>query len=836
MALKRLQGLLLPLRAVRSSFCKSSKQTPKRWSSTEAESNKSLEQEPTIKNGEIPEPPPPAKAEKPAEMEAEVVESLHTGVLWLSNLHPVKVGRFDIRHKLYDMAYMDPNLKRMIEKMDTKHAINITDIVHRSKEGGVFIHFQSRMYEAKDVAKLIREHLMTKRPSSFLMKQPIRSHLVRGRPFLHDMVAYPNKTVRVDFRGEPLEMETLYHELRRYGQMASLEFNSAKETPRYATAVYRRIHGAIGARNCLHGTVIHGTKLSINYSSFIRSSALKDFWNNYSRILLPTLLSASIALLYNMFDPIRVFNITNKITGRLNISNSLVWLIPTSSADQKEGQGQTAKLYNTLVDQAQSLLKRIHSIIGGTTSQQPPVWSESAYHELKTQLDHLAAGGQHQLLLLAGPTGCGKTTVVRALIEGQAQQQLLHLDFRRSDNYVTDDQLVRKLKKAVGYAPSMTSLYSLQRIIEELLAVSSRGVVAPTSTTETHVRHVLDCVTKALRNMRPEDEEEHHGQPPLIVLNGVDSVFKNDHATFATQILDWACSITHMGLATVVILCDENVAEDLQDEAQIPSYCVTLEDASKHQTLSFLRDYLSEGIANQEQVERAAEILGGRLSDINELVRRCTSQSQPLGDAINDLLQNATVYVHLHALGLGYNNSSPWSLDQAWFVLTTLAEQPEASFEKMLFSSAFNGDDEPLHAMQRAGIIRIHRKNVADPSNSDPLPVVRQKMFVQPARPLFTEAFRRIANDPTLSSGIKLQIIQQQQAKLNAKVKTAEEELDALLRMAHAARESRANNVTTQLMGRIEQLATLIQSTNETLQSMTNERKELNTQLSLTSG
>ena len=41
--------------------------------------------------------------------------------------HPVKVSRFDFRHKLYDMAYMDRNLKRMIEKMDNKHAVNITE-------------------------------------------------------------------------------------------------------------------------------------------------------------------------------------------------------------------------------------------------------------------------------------------------------------------------------------------------------------------------------------------------------------------------------------------------------------------------------------------------------------------------------------------------------------------------------------------------------------------------------------------------------------------------------------------------------------------------------------
>jgi hypothetical protein len=33
-------------------------------------------------------------------------------------------------------------------------------------------------------------------------------------------------------------------------------------------------------------------------------------------------------------------------------------------------------LYTTLVDQAQSLLYRIQTIIGGTIDEQPPIWSE----------------------------------------------------------------------------------------------------------------------------------------------------------------------------------------------------------------------------------------------------------------------------------------------------------------------------------------------------------------------------------------------------------------------------------------------------------------------------
>jgi len=71
----------------------------------------------------------------------------------------------------------------------------------------------------------------------------------------------------------------------------------------------------------------------------MKANALKEFWNNYSRILLPTLLSASVALLYTMFDPLRVFSITNKITGRLDVTRGFRWLFPSQTAAGQGGMG-----------------------------------------------------------------------------------------------------------------------------------------------------------------------------------------------------------------------------------------------------------------------------------------------------------------------------------------------------------------------------------------------------------------------------------------------------------------------------------------------------------------
>jgi hypothetical protein len=49
--------------------------------------------------------------------------------------------------------------------------------------------------------------------------------------------------------------------------------------------------------------------------------------------------------------------------------------------------------------------------------------------------------------------------------------------------------------------------------------------------------------------------------------------------------------------------------------------------------------------------------------------------------------------------------------------------------------------------------------------------------------------------------------------------------------MTQAARESRANGVSKQLMGRIEQLAGVVESTNTALEGVSQQQKDLTAQL-----
>lgn len=59
-------------------------------------------------------------------------------------------------------------------------------MVNRAREGGAFVHFESAL-GAKDTVKAITDFLRAHHSRSWLTREQLRSYLVRGRPFLHDM-------------------------------------------------------------------------------------------------------------------------------------------------------------------------------------------------------------------------------------------------------------------------------------------------------------------------------------------------------------------------------------------------------------------------------------------------------------------------------------------------------------------------------------------------------------------------------------------------------------------------------------------------------------------------
>jgi hypothetical protein len=225
------------------------------------------------------------------------------------------------------------------------------------KDGGVFVEVETRRssgYESmEDIADVIARKLKANPRRALFTSRPVLCHVVKGNPFLDDIQnRFPAARLKMEIRGTPvalqdLTVEHLFHHLRAFGRINEISLsNYVKDAPRTATCTFRRLHGAIGARNCLHRlsfpvfpplppTIPSLSALSpsdyppipkfpptyvpnfatifIMYDSILQTSYITEFASKHPRIMVPLvgLLFAAFTLL--IFDPLRVFNIEIKL-------------------------------------------------------------------------------------------------------------------------------------------------------------------------------------------------------------------------------------------------------------------------------------------------------------------------------------------------------------------------------------------------------------------------------------------------------------------------------------------------------------------------------------------
>lgn len=145
-----------------------------------------------------------------------------------------------------------------------------------TKDGGAIVKFTFRSTDAtktekaKDIVERIQEYIQQSNIVAPFNLQQVRAFLVKGQPFLEDILArYPTPRLRVEFQGDPTNVEALYAHLRPYGRIFDISLypnpNIGKDPARYAIVQFTRIRYAASARNCLHGHVIDNTRLNILY-------------------------------------------------------------------------------------------------------------------------------------------------------------------------------------------------------------------------------------------------------------------------------------------------------------------------------------------------------------------------------------------------------------------------------------------------------------------------------------------------------------------------------------------------------------------------------------------
>ena len=444
----------------------------------------------TNKNTDAPFLLPPAPPSSP----------LIRGVLWFDCVYPMQAHWLDPRHLL--ATHNHETLIPTIMPDD----VEIISMIPRIKEGGVFVQFETKKgdeYEtAHDVSLAVIRRLRKKPVRARFTTRPVHCHLVDGEPFLEDLMSrFPSARLKIEMKGsdvacKEVTLEHLFGELRSFGRIVDLILGPyVKDQPRQASVQYRKMHGAVGARQCLHRSLIvvqpppptvgaappaaTSLMLFFTYDSVLKTSYIIDFANKHPRIVVPLmgLILAAFTLL--IFDPLRSFNITNKITGRFTIrglthSGPLVFL-----------RTQLASLWN----------HRIFDVFKHEGSERVVRSTWSAREADEEKVNRWLHSIPDRLLFITGAKGAGKQALVRKVTEDRKNVVTINFGQFMDRN---DEEFVKGLSNAIGFAPGFSILSWISNIMDIFTPGAGKASGAGTAQFTSQLQKILEVWTDAL--------------------------------------------------------------------------------------------------------------------------------------------------------------------------------------------------------------------------------------------------------------------------------------------------------------------------------------------------
>jgi len=422
------------------------------------------------------------------------------GVLWFDCVYPMQAHWLDPRHLL-----ATHNHEALIPTI-MPDDVEIISMIPRIKEGGVFVQFETKKGDeydtAHDVSLAVIRRLRKKPVRARFTTRPVHCHLVKGEPFLEDLMSrFPSARLKIEMKGsdvacKEVTLEHLFGELRSFGRIIDLILGPyVKDQPRQASVQYRKMHGAVGARQCLHRSLIvvqpppvtvgatpppaTSLMLFFTYDSVLKTSYIIDFANKHPRIVVPLfgLILAAFTIL--IFDPLRSFNITNKITGRFTIkglthSGPLVWLRTQLNSLWHH------KIFNVFKHDATETVVRSS-------------WSAREADEEK--VNRWLHSIPDRLLFITGAKGAGKQALVRKVTADR--KNVVTINFGQFIDR-NDEEFVKGLSNAIGFAPGFSILSWISNIMDIFTPGAGKASGAGTAQFTSQLQKILEVWTDAL--------------------------------------------------------------------------------------------------------------------------------------------------------------------------------------------------------------------------------------------------------------------------------------------------------------------------------------------------
>ncbi|KAI8161244.1 Mitochondrial escape protein 2 [Colletotrichum sp. SAR 10_70] len=760
------------------------------------------------------------------EKSGHISTSQSESILFLDNLFPLK-----LTHLLRSRAWQsDKDFGDLLQRFESssfgvgdpiglvKRAIpddlpiKITEILPRFKDGGVYVKFSHGSdVQPKDVENSLARTL-EKNPIRpwFNPFRGVRAGLVRGVPWLEDLLRFPKSRIKIEFTGKDaggeaveLSQEDIYSIFRKYGKIAEItsQPSDSKVLPKYAYIDFSLVRDAIMARNCLHGYVVgealgggkNGTKLRLSYEQKVKPHNIWNWLSNHPRIVIPVVAALLAAITVAVFDPIREFFVKAHIQHSFRLSDN--------------------KFYKWVKSQTSDI---ISSFARKKTDKASfnAVWQHR--RDLIEQIQTWLLESSDTFVVVQGPRGSGK----KELVMDQAlkdRKNVLVIDCKPITEARGESGTIKRLANAVGYKPVFAFLNSMSSMID-LAVQSTTGVKAGFSETlESQVVKILHTTAEALKEVSlagrhkdgkdsdlSEDAwlEAHPDKRAVVVIDNF--LHKNESSIVYDKVAEWAAMMVQNNVAHVIFLTDDtayskSLSKAMPDRVFRHAALGDLSpDVAKKFVISRLeedelekvREHSTEAQQENEgkvpvqpevkpdlsELDAAIGILGGRLTDLENLARRLKGRQSPQ-KAVEDIInQSATEIVKMYLLG-GKDSveGKKWSTEQAWYLIKALASHDALRYNEVLLSDTFGSSTTPgaangesaLEGLTNADLITVETYN-------------GRPQTIRPGKPMYQAAFSMLLEDRVLRAKMDLALLKEL-AKVEAKtIEKAEGELALL--------------------------------------------------------
>ncbi|KAJ7582539.1 RNA12 protein-domain-containing protein [Mycena floridula] len=692
------------------------------------------------------------------------------GTVFVDSLFPLQIGSFDFRRALVPEKSLLSALQTRFNKIPNFEVLKEEPNL---KEGGVLVRFK---YTPSDPDS-VQEEIQTKLgqvPSWIGFNNGGTAWLVKGSPFVEDMIRYPSPYLKVIFEGSDVHEEELYRLFRPYGKIEDI--TEAKPLPgsslRFSLVSFDRLRAAVIARNVLHGINVSSgpsssqTRLRVVYEPPIRAHVIRDWISNHPKVFLPVLIVLLGSLTYAIFDPIRSFMIQGQM---------LEWFDPRSY-----------KWYKWL--RVNTLDRLYKSKSETSTNGANEVWKERRDAELS--LRAYLSDVPTTIAFIHGPDGSGKTTMVENILKDTDRTPLI-IDCRDLMKASSDARLINMLAKQIGYWPVFTFVNSMSSALD-LASVGLIGQKAGLSSSLTEqVQDMLNVAVNALRGVQgslrkkhenerksAEHKEQAEEKPnsldteaveslPIVVIRNFAAKTGAERQELLTVFSNWAASLAENQIAHVLVISDnrENVRVLAKALPTKPLHFVSLSDADSASSLAFIQRKLGDRVDFTRQEMQLIERLGGRARDLESLIHKMRA-GQTVSEAVEDICSSGVNELRKNAFGDDADDAKglAWTAPQAWTVLKLLAKQNEVLYHDVLFAFPFKGDEGPLRSMEHAELISINMVN-GRPST------------IKPGKPVFRYVFEKLVHDPVFKATQDIAFNEKLISSSEATIQACEQEL-----------------------------------------------------------